>query len=95
MERAALWLGAGSGSLGRLAGVRRKHLVVVRGMVIDALRAKALARNATDFRFGRGRGAQRCFGMVKQDILILALSGSRLHGRVPLPETQMSAVFSR
>ena len=46
------------------------------GMVTDALQAKALAAGATNFSASAVAGvAQRCFEMVRQDVLVLGLIG--------------------
>jgi len=77
LERAALWLGCA------FLAVWLVWLVFAgsisswyQGMVTSALQAKAQAMNATNFSTSAAAAsAQRCFEMVKRDVLILGLIG--------------------
>jgi len=77
LERVALWVGFG------FLGVWLVWLMFggslspwYQGMVTDALQAKALAVNATGFSASAAAAtAERCFEMVKRDVLVLGLVG--------------------
>jgi hypothetical protein len=77
LERVALWLGCA------FLVVWLVWLVFAgsisswyQGMVTDALQAKALAMNATNFSASAAAAsAERCFNMVRRDVLILGLIG--------------------